>query len=117
MLFKSVISERRPVWIALSEFYLDIELQDDDLKRIAEIFRLSPYSLYELKEINLDEVGPVLLPNLFSIAGTWSGFEEEWLVESIKKNMDRKRWRPFRMIHRRIIANHTRRYWDKLETL
>ena len=29
------IKERKPIWIALSEFYLDIELQESDLRDIA----------------------------------------------------------------------------------
>jgi hypothetical protein len=78
-----IIEERKPVWIALSNLYLDTELQEDDYKYMAEVFYKSPYSLAEIDLINKYEVAPVLMPNLLSVAGEWAGFDEDWLIESI----------------------------------
>jgi hypothetical protein len=78
-----IIEERKPVWVALSNLYLDTELQEDDYKYIAEVFYNSPYSLDEIDLINKYEVAPVLMPNLLSVAGEWAGFDEDWLVQAI----------------------------------
>src|SRR5688500_1297338 len=70
------IEERAPVWIALSELFLDTELQDDDRERIAKTLAASPYSEKKLEEILRFEVTPVLKANLRCVAGEWSGFDE-----------------------------------------
>ena len=77
------IEERKPIWIALSNFYLDTELQDSDYKSIAKAFKSSPYTLLEIKRINKYEVFPILQFNLLDIAGEWMGFDEDWLVNGI----------------------------------
>ena len=46
------IVERKPIWIALSEFYLDTELGDSDFRQIAFTILESPYSFNEVKIIN-----------------------------------------------------------------
>ena len=89
------IEERKPIWIALSDFYLDTELQESDFKRIAHTISESPYSIEQVKEINKYELFPVLQWNLISVAGEWAGFNEELLVKFItdslqKRNITRK---------------------------
>jgi hypothetical protein len=84
------IEQRKPIWIALSEFYLDTELQDWDFRHIALTILESPYSLEEVKRINKYEVFPVLQINLLSTAGVWAGFDEEWLVGKITKRLKTK---------------------------
>ena len=84
------IEQRRPIWLALSEFYLDTELQDSDLRQIAFTILDSPYSFDEVKSINKYEVFPILQSNLLSPAGAWAGFDETWLVEKITKRLNNK---------------------------
>ena len=81
------IKERKPVWIALSKFYLDTELQASDFNYIAQRIIESPYSFEEVKQINKYEVFPILQSNLLSDAGEWSGFDEEWLIKSIVNSL------------------------------
>ena len=50
------LEERRPIWIALSEFYLDTELDGSDFRRIAFTILDSTYSFDEVKRINKYEV-------------------------------------------------------------
>jgi hypothetical protein len=38
------IERRKPVWAALSELWLDAELDEDDLQRIAGVMKRSGYS-------------------------------------------------------------------------
>ena len=71
------IERRKPVWAALSELWLDTELTHDDLQRIAGVMKRSSYSLSQLRDIYLFEVAPVVFGNLLTVAGTWSGCDEE----------------------------------------
>ena len=81
----SETDRRRPVWLALSELYLDNELQADDLERLANTLTQSSFSLAELRKIDLYEVFPLLQPNLLSVAGEWAGFEESWLFRNCER--------------------------------
>ena len=90
-----VIEDRLPVWEALSEFFLDTELDDTDDQRIAEVLVLSTYSIQETEEILRFEVYPVLIWNLRSVAGEWAGFNRDWLREMIEPRLNRRpkiRW-------------------------
>ena len=84
------IEQRKPIWIALSEFYLDTELQDSDFRQIAFTILESPYSFDEVKSINKYEVFPILQSNLLSPAGAWAGFDETWLLEKITTRLNNK---------------------------
>ena len=77
------VESRRPVWIALSELFLDTTLDSADIDRIAKTLAGSPYSLDELDRILLWEVYPACRSNLLSIAGEWAGFDPEWLASRI----------------------------------
>ncbi|GAA4272532.1 hypothetical protein U6A24_09720 [Aquimarina gracilis] len=84
------ISERKPVWKALSELYLDNELQDSTYSYMVAKFVKSPYDFNEIKYINRYEVFPVLYRNLLSVAGEWAGFEEQWLIRTITNRFNKK---------------------------
>lgn len=84
------IEKRKPVWVALSEFYLDTELQNSDFRDIAFTILKSPYTFHEVKSINKYEVFPVLQSNLLSAAGLWIGFEENWLIDKITSRLNTK---------------------------
>lgn len=81
------IKDRKPIWIALSNLYLDTELQDADYEDMVSKFIKSPYSLNEIKQINKHEVFPVLKANLVSVAGVWEGFDEAWLINKIENKL------------------------------
>ena len=84
------IENRRPVWHALSDLFLDTELQDCNLSSIARTLVESPYSVTEIETILYREVYPVCIPNLLCVAGEWEGFNCQWLEESILARV--KRW-------------------------
>lgn len=86
--------ERVRVWNAFSEFFLDTELDSNDLDRIAEILADSPFSIEELKHIYDKEVSPVCSWNLLLIAGEWAGFNEDWLIPKCKKQQMKHRFDP-----------------------
>ena len=77
------IESRRPVWRALSDLFLDTELDDRDLSYIARILAESRYTLAECEKILFHEVYPVCIPNMLSVAGEWAGFDYECLEGAI----------------------------------
>ncbi len=111
------IEERKPIWTALSEFYLDTELQKLDFRNIAFKIIESPYSFDEVKEINKYEVFPVLQPNLLSVAGEWAGFNEEWLVKSITDSLKKRNTIKKLGIESSYLTFKwmCKDYWEKLE--
>lgn len=85
------LADRRPVWEALSELFLDTDPALSRSWRVAQLAR-SPYSLAQLEHILVDEVHPVCKYNLLSVAGVWSGFDAAWLEATILRRL-RSRWR------------------------
>jgi len=86
------IDARIPVWMALSDLYLDTDvalLRD----HIADTLAVSPYPIDALHEMLMYDVHPALYLNLMSVAGEWAGFDEAWLVERINAVRRQPRWR------------------------
>ena len=108
--------ERRwPVWHALSELYLDTELQPSDYRGIAQRLRRSGYSVPELRQILEDEVGPAFVFNLLEVAGEWA----PWTEEEVRRIMIRssKALPPMRWLKRRMFRRHLEAEWVKLAPL
>lgn len=111
------IEERKPIWLALSNFYLDTELQDADFRYMARKILESPYSFEKVKEIDKYEVFPVLQYNLMDVAGVWAGFKEKWLVDKIQQSLSKRT--PAKKIE--IEASYlalkwmNKDYWEKLK--
>ena len=74
---------RKSLWVALSDLFLDTELQKHDLVFIVKKMHESGYSLNELHDILMLEVFPVCIVNLHSVAGEWAGFDENGVIETI----------------------------------
>ncbi len=112
------IERRKPVWTALSELWLDTELTDDDLQRIAEVMKRSGYGIPQLRDIHLFEVAPVVFPNLLTVAGEWAGFDEEWLFDMASRRARRRSLclRAFvRMgVGKWLMTYATEEHWDTL---
>lgn len=76
------LARKRPIWIALSELFLDTEVRAS-LPRIALKALQLGIDEEELWETLECEVAPVLSSNLLSPAGEWACFDEEWLCQKI----------------------------------
>ncbi len=83
---------RVPVWMALSELYLDNDVACAH-DAIARTLAASPYSLEALHRILVDEVHPALHTNLLQVAGEWAGFDEAWLIAHLRAVCARPLWR------------------------
>ena len=84
------VRERTPVWIALSDLYLDTDSRLS-YAYIARTLAVSKYKLEELHAILLEEVAPVVEFNLLQVAGDWAGFDEKWLLREILDRQGRRR--------------------------
>lgn len=105
--------ERLPVWDALSEFFLDTELQESDYHRISDVLARSPYTLTEIEEILRYEVYPPCHYNLLTVAGEWGGFDEQWLVEKIAPLCGKRpQWRTA-VLHAWMFKRH----WAKIQPM
>lgn len=112
------IDRRKTVWLALSEFYLDTELQPTDFDRIKLIFAQSGYSIDEIKRINYEEVAPVLIDNLLSPAGVWGGFDDDWVIETILARLNslngRRHHSWFKSVWHWRVDYFTKEYFQQL---
>ena len=73
---------RRALWILLAEQFLDTETRTW-LPATALACLESGFSREELGDIWRYEVSAALWPNLWSVAGEWAGWDEDWLAARI----------------------------------
>ncbi|MFK7896135.1 MAG: hypothetical protein AB8G23_09885 [Myxococcota bacterium] len=114
----TIDGDRKPVWSALSELWLDTELEAYDHARIAEVLAESPFSTAELKEIEGFEVAPVLWPNLASVAGEWAGWNDEELHQKCAQQQAFGRGSVRRIrtwLVRRFARHTTSTDWNEIE--
>ncbi len=91
---RSDLDSRRPVWLALSDLFLDTDVnlfRESNARLLAD----SPYSLDELDAILREEVYPACSANLSLVAGEWAGFDADWLEQRILRGgpAPRRWWR------------------------
>jgi hypothetical protein len=77
---------RADVWEALSELYLDNQI---DCEWVANRLATTELAIEELEAILFSEVHPVLCWNLRLPAGEWARFNKDWLAERITEQMNR----------------------------
>ncbi len=108
---------RIPVWEALSEFWLDTELDAFQFDCIARVLAASPYSIEELRKIHDYEVAPAVSANLAGVAGEWAGFDSQWLSERCAKFRLRRNSPFFRArirLQTPFFRFFTARYWREV---
>lgn len=86
---EEIPEQRKKLWAALSELYLDTDLRKEDYKRIAAVVINSGYNLAEVRNLLFNEVHPVLRRNLLSVAGEWAGFDDNWLIQMCSKHYNK----------------------------
>jgi hypothetical protein len=109
--------ERLPVWRELAALYLDTEHDDAGLRYIAGVLAASPYSVAELREIELWEVAPVVWSNLIVPAGAWQGFDQRWLAAACARQAGRRSVALRLAVplgFRRFVRWATNDYWQRL---
>lgn len=109
----AIMRERMPVWDAMSEFFLDTELQEQDLGRIAGVLARSPYSERELWDILRHEVYPPCHWNLLCSTGEWALFGEEFLLEKVAPRCGKRPKFAWPVLHAWMFRDH----WNKVRVL
>jgi hypothetical protein len=120
------IARRSPVWWALSDLFLDTELQPHDHRHIAEVIRRAGYSFAEAEAILRNEVAPVFITNLLSMAGEWVSWPEDFVRDRIMEHLEKRRGSG--MLRRavaqareaassRFAASFVRNDWRKVRSL
>ncbi|NTV95285.1 MAG: hypothetical protein HGA75_07675 [Thiobacillus sp.] len=79
---------RLVAWAALSNLFLDTDLDDRDIEAIARELRATGYPASELERIYEQEVAPVCWRNLGAVpGGVWTGFDRDWLAGEVRKHL------------------------------
>lgn len=112
------LRHRHALWEALSELWLDTELQPRDIERIARVIAASPYSLAQVRAIHDFEVAPAVSANLSQVAGEWAGFDPAWLRErcTVQARLrDVPGHRVAAWLRRPWVRFHTAELWRRIE--
>ncbi|PKP95629.1 MAG: hypothetical protein CVT75_00940 [Alphaproteobacteria bacterium HGW-Alphaproteobacteria-14] len=110
-LCETEIARRLPVWSALSELFLDQELEPSDYRRIAEVIVRSGYSPAQAEAMLRCEVAPAFVVNLWSVAGEWEAWPEKYVRERVLE----KRGSTFTRVATRLFNNDLlSREWAKV---
>jgi hypothetical protein len=101
--------ERLKIWRALSDLFLDTEIDELTFNYIARSISECDLSLSEAEEILWYEVYPVLEDNLRSVAGVWEGWSDEWLLQNLPAPV-----RPSAIHGETSIVKEIRRCWRQV---
>lgn len=77
------IARRAPLWIALSDLFLDTEMREIHYRGIRDAALSGGFTAGEVKAILTDEVAPVVGANLLQVAGEWAMFDPDWVGEQV----------------------------------
>ena len=109
---------RRVAALAISELFLDTELDERDFARLRDALRGSRLSIRDLDEIYYDQVAPILHRNLNSPAGEWSGFDPDWLEREIRRQASRRPGLgPLARLRRYLATRSTIDDWRRLRAM
>lgn len=81
------IARRAPLWVALSDLFLDTELQAVHYQGIVDAARSGSFEPCEVVAILNEEVAPVLRANLSQVAGEWAMFDPDWVVDRVSARL------------------------------
>ena len=114
---KAEIERRLPVWSAMSDLWLDTEIQDHHRHHIAQCLIDGDFTWEEAEEIILYEVAPAVYANMFLVAGEWAYFDEDWLKERICR-LCRRPWHRWWVRFRQKSMMHlATEDWPKVKIL
>jgi hypothetical protein len=105
----AVDSNRLKVWQALSQFFLDTEVEQPTFDQVARKIGESGYTLTKVHSILWLEVYPALSGSLKSVAGEWAGWPDDWLLKhiSVRELAPAKSARGW-------VGGEINRYWEQV---
>ena len=114
----SIEARQRMARLAISELFLDTELDQNDFARLRDVLKASRLTVAELDRIYYKELAPMLYGNLETTAGEWSGFDPEWIEREISKQAGQRIIEKVPLLNRvwqHWITRTTREEWQKLK--
>lgn len=84
------IDRRLPVWVAMTDFFLDTEIQSDTISHIARTIDAAGFGAAEAEAILFYEVAPVFRQNLMAGAGEWAGWPHDYIKERVTRYLQRR---------------------------
>lgn len=115
----TITPARRRAWLAIADLFLDTELDERDLARIARELRDTGLSLDALERAYEQEVAPACWRNLTAVpGGEWAGFAPDALFDAIEAKRLRAPaptwWQQWRI---RRWTRLTREDWGQVKLL
>lgn len=100
------VAARMPLWCALSELFLDTEMQVQDYEAVARAARAGGFSVEQVRDILAREVFPAFAFNLMSVAGEWTGFDPDFVRARILRTLKHPgaTWLLSRGLRTRLLA-------------
>lgn len=108
---------RRLARRAISELFLDTQLDDGDFSRLRDMLVESRLSVHELDYIYYDELAPILYRNVNTPSGVWSGFDQDSLEERIGARIGHRPLPLFGSLWRHRVTRTTLADWRRLRQL
>jgi len=112
-------ARRAPLWAALSDLFLDTEMQDAHYRGIRDAALAGGFDPVEVKTILTDEVAPVVGSNLLVVAGEWALFDPDWVVTRVQDHLSGRPVSgviagPMLRTVQRMVLSHE---WPRLERI
>lgn len=84
------IERRLPVWVILSELFLDTSFDGADYDRMADQLERSSFPVAEIERILREDVSPAFSWNLLQAAGEWAGWHEDDVRKIVASSVKRR---------------------------
>lgn len=104
---------RLPVWISLTDLFLDTEVTQHGYRRMAEVVHDAGYSVHEVRQILLHEVAPVFGSNLLTTVGEWEPWSDDFVEKKMRAWMARPRWAA--RLTAALAWRLLRKHWEELQ--
>ena len=111
-LTEAEIAARLPVWVAMSELFLDTYPFDWTLCSITRAIEEAGLTEPDARAIFANEVGPAFAPNLLQVAGGWAMFGEERVRAEVLAQWGK----PPDAASRNVIETSLKRDWPIVRT-
>lgn len=85
MAAKPLSESERKACITLSDLFLDTEVSPAWMDRMAASLHSLNLPIEQLDGIVRNDLFPALYPNMLSVAGTWGGFDENYLLGEVQR--------------------------------
>lgn len=105
------IERRLPVWIALSDTFLDTELSEGRYRHIAHVIIECRFSPDDALAIYHEDVVPAFAINLLSTAGEWTGWPDDYVQDRV---IEARKSRVSRALLNRIFRGYVTGQWARI---